>query len=109
MFDNISVRAGGGEGRGAAAPPVPENCGIFRANRSKFGQQHLGEKTKTLEKTKNKKRNNGFHSKIKVVETRLRLLTHVFVSRRITDSVLIVFFAYNFVTGVVWFACLHCG
>ena len=39
----------------------------------------------------------------KGVEELLRLLTHVFVICSITDSVSAVFFAYNFVAGIVWF------
>ena len=58
IYKAIDVRAGGA--RGVAAPPVPEKSVIFRAKRSKFGQQHLGEKNKNTGK---KKRNNGFHSK----------------------------------------------
>ena len=43
---------------------------------------------------------------IKRGERLLRLPTHVFVSRRITDSVCTVhvFFVYKFVAGIVWFA-----
>ena len=46
---------------------------------------------------------------IKGGEWLLRLLTHVFVSRRIADSVsTILFFLSNFVSSIVWFADLHC-
>ena len=104
---SIGVRAGG-EGGGGGRASSSGKLWNFSGKTLKIQAVAIGRKNKNTEEEKKNNEKTALTVR-KVVERLLPLLTHVFVSRRITVSVLIVFFAYKFVTGIAWLAGLHSG